>query len=80
MSILIFVELDNGSIKKTSLEAVAYGAEIAKVKGTTATVLAIGNAETSELASAGAYGASKVLHPSLITDRRWRPLRRISWE
>ncbi|AYQ32292.1 electron transfer flavoprotein subunit alpha/FixB family protein [Runella sp. SP2] len=62
MSILIFVELDNGSIKKTSLEAVAYGAEIAKVKGTTATVLAIGNAETSELASAGAYGASKVLH------------------
>lgn len=62
MSILIFVELDNGSIKKTSLEAVAYGAEIAKVKGTTATVLAIGNAEASELASAGAYGASKVLH------------------
>lgn len=62
MSILIFVELDNGSIKKTSLEAVAYGAEIAKTKGTTASVLAIGNADLSELAIAGAYGASKVLH------------------
>lgn len=62
MSILIFVELDNGSIKKTSLEAIAYGAEIAKAQGSTATVLAIGNADSAELATAGAYGASKVLH------------------
>ena len=42
MSVLIFVELDNGSVKKTSLEAVAYGAEVAKLTGTTATVLALG--------------------------------------
>jgi len=62
MSILIFVELDNGSIKKTSLEAIAYGAEIAKAQGSTATILAIGNADSAELATAGAYGASKVLH------------------
>lgn len=62
MSVLIFVELDNGSIKKTSLEAVAYGAAVAQTQGTTATVLAIGNADSNELAKAGAYGASKVLH------------------
>ena len=47
MSVLIFVELDNGSIKKTSLEAVAYGAAVAQTQGTTATVLAIGNAESN---------------------------------
>ncbi len=62
MSVLIFVELDNGSIKKTSLEAVAYGAAVAQTQGTTATVLAIGNADSNELAKAGTYGASKVLH------------------
>lgn len=62
MSVLIFVELDNGSIKKTSLEAVAYGAAVAQTQSTTATVLAIGNADSNELAKAGAYGASKVLH------------------
>lgn len=62
MSVLIFVELDNGSIKKTSLEAVAYGAAVAQTQSTTATVLAIGNANSNELAKAGAYGASKVLH------------------
>jgi electron transfer flavoprotein alpha subunit len=62
MSILIFVELDNGSIKKTSLEAIAYGAAVAQSQGTTATILAIGTAESGALAQAGAYGATKVLH------------------
>ncbi|MCU0339421.1 MAG: electron transfer flavoprotein subunit alpha/FixB family protein [Spirosomaceae bacterium] len=60
--ILIFTELDNGSIKKTSLEAIAYGAKVAEMKGTSAVALAIGNADASELAKAGQYGATKVLH------------------
>lgn len=64
MSVLIFIELDNGSIKKTSLEAIAYGSEVAKLMGTTATVLALGNADSAELAIAGNYGATKVLHAS----------------
>jgi len=64
MSVLIFVELDNGSVKKTSLEAVAYGAEVAKLTGTTATVLALGAAETSALEQTGNFGATKVLHVS----------------
>ena len=64
MSVLIFVELDNGSIKKTSFEAITYGAEVAKLTGETVTVLALGNANTAELAKAGNYGAAKVLHAS----------------
>jgi len=62
MSVLIFVELDNGSVKKTSLEAVAYGAEVAKLTGTTATVLALGKADSSALEQTGNFGATKVLH------------------
>lgn len=64
MSVLIFVELDNGIIKKTSLEAIAYGANVASQTGSTATVLAIGKAEIAELEKAGSDGASKVLHVS----------------
>lgn len=64
MSVLIYVELDNGSIKKTSLEAVAYGAKVAEKTGEKAVVLAIGQAASSALEIAGNYGASKVLHAS----------------
>lgn len=62
MSVLIFTELDNGSIRKSSLEAVFYGAKVAQMLGTTATALAIGPAEAAELQIAGNYGATKVLH------------------
>lgn len=62
MSVLIYIELDNGSIKKTSLETVAYGAKVAELTGTTAVVLALGSAESTELEKAGHYGAAKVLH------------------
>jgi electron transfer flavoprotein alpha subunit len=62
MSVLIFTEIDNGALKKSSLEAVYYGAEVAKMKGTTATVLAIGSASEGELTKTGNFGASKVLH------------------
>ena len=60
--VLIFVELDNGQVKKTSLEAVYYGAEVAKMKGTQAVVLAIGAANSNDLAITGNFGATKVLH------------------
>ncbi|WP_439559611.1 electron transfer flavoprotein subunit alpha/FixB family protein [Dyadobacter sp.] len=62
MSVLIFIELDNGSIKKTSLETVAYGAKVAAQVNGKAVVLAIGNASSAELEKAGHYGAEKVLH------------------
>ena len=62
MSVLIFAELIDGSIKKNSHEAIFYGSKVAAQLGGTATVLAIGEASEAELAKAGNYGASKVIY------------------
>lgn len=64
MSVLIFIELADGEIKKSSLEALYYGAKVAEMTGGTATALAIGEATESELAKAGNFGVGKVLHVS----------------
>jgi electron transfer flavoprotein alpha subunit len=58
MSILVFVEIAEGQIKKTSLEAVAY----AHAMGGPVTAIALGAADQSALTSLGKYGAQKVLH------------------
>jgi electron transfer flavoprotein alpha subunit len=60
--VLIFTEIADGAIKKSSLEAVYYGSQVAQMMGTNAVVLAIGKADSAELAKAGSFGASKVLH------------------
>lgn len=62
MSVLIFVELDEGKLKKSSQEAIYYGAKVAEMTGTSATAIVLGDADVSELATAGRYGATKVLH------------------
>ncbi|GAB2773382.1 electron transfer flavoprotein subunit alpha/FixB family protein [Rhabdobacter roseus] len=62
MSVLIFVEIDNGTIKKTSQEAIAYGAQVAQMLNASTTVLALGQADEAALATAGNFGATKVLH------------------
>lgn len=62
MSVLIFVELDQGNIKKTSQEAIYYGSQVAQASNTDATVLAIGPADEKNLKAAGNFGAGKVLH------------------
>lgn len=62
MSILVFVEIEKGIVKKTSLEAVAFGAAIAQKTGGSVAVLTADQAAESELASLGKYGANKVLH------------------
>jgi electron transfer flavoprotein alpha subunit len=67
MSVLVFVEIADGALKKSSLEAVAYGAQVAQMQNTTATALIIGSVPASELESVGNYGAKKVLH---VTDPR----------
>lgn len=64
MSVLVFVETENGIVKKTSLEAVAYGSEVAKKTGGSLTVLALGPADQASLKQTGNYGAAKVLHAS----------------
>jgi electron transfer flavoprotein alpha subunit len=58
MSILVFVEIAEGKVKKTSLEAVAY----ANGMGGDVTAIAMGDIDSSELSNLGNYGASKVLH------------------
>ena len=60
--ILIFTEIVDGAIKKSSLEAIYYGSKVAEIMGTTATALVIGNVDAAELAKTGNFGAIKVLH------------------
>jgi electron transfer flavoprotein alpha subunit len=60
MSILVFVESDEGKIKKSSLEAIAY----AKGMGGEVKAIALGSVDQTELQSLGNYGATKVLHVS----------------
>ena len=64
MTVIIFAELADGSIRKNSQEAIFYGARVAAQTGGTATVLAMGEASEAELAKAGNFGASKVLYVS----------------
>ena len=62
MSVLVFVESAEGSVKKTSLEAVAYAAALNQGD---VTAIAMGNTVSSEsLEKLGGYGATKVLHAS----------------
>jgi electron transfer flavoprotein alpha subunit len=58
MSILVFVEIADGEIKKSSLESVCY----AKALDNSVTAIAFGEIANEKLATLGAYGASKVLH------------------
>jgi electron transfer flavoprotein alpha subunit len=60
MSVLVYTEISKGKIKKASLEAVNYAAEIAGKIGTTATALIINN-EGVNLDDLGKAGASKVI-------------------
>ncbi len=69
MSVLIFIDIADGEAKKSSLEALSYGAKIAGQLGTTAEAVVLGDAGT-DLAALGKYGAAKVHHvknPSLDT-------------
>jgi electron transfer flavoprotein alpha subunit len=64
MSVLVYIEGNDGEVKKSSLEVVSYAAELAKKKGTTPTAIAIGKFSSAALESIGNFGVSKVLHVS----------------
>ena len=64
MSVLVFVELDEGALKKSSLEAIYYGSKVADMLDTSTTAIALGEATAEALSQAGQYGATKVLHAS----------------
>ncbi len=58
MAILVFVEVAEGKIRKSSLEAVCY----AQAMGDSVTAIVLGPADAAEVKSLGNYGAKKVLH------------------
>lgn len=62
MSVLVYIELDGGNVKKASIEAAAYASAYASAAGDSVTAVALGSANGGELAALGAYGVNKVLH------------------
>lgn len=61
MSVLIFTDQADGHIKKSSLEAATYGAELAAQLGTTAEGIVLGEVK-DDLAALGKQGVKKVHH------------------
>ena len=61
MSVLVVVECADGEVKKSSLEVASYGAQVAAQMGTTATAIAVGEANEANLAKLGEQGITKVL-------------------
>ena len=59
MSVLIFVDQADGHIKKSSYEALTYGADVAKQLNTTAEALLLGTSK-DDIAALGKYGVTKV--------------------
>ncbi len=62
MSVLIFIDIAEGKIKKASYEAASYGAAIAQQLGASANAIVLGKSD--ELLSLGNYGISKVYNLS----------------
>lgn len=63
MSVLVYIEHAEGSVKKTSLEAVSYGKALSeKLSSGDVIAVALGTIPADELAKAGHAGASKVMH------------------
>lgn len=60
MSVLVYTEINKGKVKKSSLECVNYGAQIAKTLGTSVTAV-VANADEQSLSEIGKAGATKVL-------------------
>ncbi len=58
MAVLVFVEVGEGKVRKSSLEAVAYAHQM----GSGVTAIALGTVAIAELEMLGKYGAQKVLH------------------
>jgi electron transfer flavoprotein alpha subunit len=64
MSVLSFVEVSEGKIKKASYEAAYYGSKVAESLSTESVAVVLGTASAEELANLGNYGVTKVLHAS----------------
>jgi electron transfer flavoprotein alpha subunit len=61
MSVLIFVDTNEGHVKKASLEVMSYGSKLAEQLGTTAEGVALGTVN-EDLSALGKYGVKKIHH------------------
>jgi len=61
MSVLVFIDQLDGHIKKSSLEALTYGAQLAQQTGEPAAGVVLGSVN-EDLAALGQYGVSKIYH------------------
>ncbi len=61
MSVLIFIDTNEGHVKKASLEVMSYGAKLAEQLGTTAEGVALGTVK-DDLPALGKYGVIKIHH------------------
>src|SRR6478752_6930184 len=61
MSVLIFIDTNEGHVKKASFEAMTYGAKVAEQLGTTAEGVVLGTTK-EDLAALGKYGVKKIHH------------------
>ncbi|MDZ4795565.1 MAG: electron transfer flavoprotein subunit alpha/FixB family protein [Bacteroidota bacterium] len=59
MSVLVFIDTAEGHVKKSSLEAITYGAKVAEQLGTTAEAVVLGSV-ADDLAALGKYGVKKI--------------------
>jgi electron transfer flavoprotein alpha subunit len=59
MSVLVFIDHSDGQIKKTSLEAICYGAALGKQMAVPTEGVLLGNV-TEDLSSLGNYGVQKI--------------------
>jgi electron transfer flavoprotein alpha subunit len=59
MSVLVFIDTADGHVKKSSLEALTYGAKVAEQLGTTTEGVVLGSV-TDDLTALGKYGVKKI--------------------
>jgi electron transfer flavoprotein alpha subunit len=64
MSVLVYIESEQGKFKKAALEAASYGKAVADAMGTTLVALTFNVGDASEL---GTYGVEKVLNINSVT-------------
>jgi len=62
MSIIVFIEKDNSTVKKSTYETVSYATALAKQTEQDIVGVAIGNFEEGELSSLGKYGLATVIN------------------
>lgn len=62
MSVLVFVEIADGKIKKAAYEAAYYASKTAELTGTSSEAVVLGTAGADELANLGNFGIAKIHH------------------